>query len=106
MPADGLPGPVFWPLVAPLPPMLAAVPLLLDRPAIAPPAGRAGARHPGRRRAVLASDSGGWQAETAAGPWRRRSHDGGRRGGTTLADLDDDVAELLRIGQPAQGVDR
>jgi hypothetical protein len=36
MPADGLPGAVFWPLVAPLPPALAAVPLLLDRPATAP----------------------------------------------------------------------
>jgi hypothetical protein len=36
MPVDGLPGPVFWPLLAALPTALAAVPLLLDRPATAP----------------------------------------------------------------------
>ena len=38
--------------------------------------------------------------------WTGAADAGGRRSGTAPADLDDDVAELLRIAEPAQRVDR
>ena len=63
-----------------------------------------------RRRCRVGRCRAGWRSPAALVAVRRRS--AGRlpgglgAGGVAVAGLDDDVAELLGVGQPAQGVDR